>query len=765
MGDKKPDKEKKAKVTIDNGKIVSTPKWGKIDHATQSGKIVGNGSAMNEMFAIHGDDPGEKSGFKLEHHFINSDNEMVVHEGGLLAAEEALLGSRGGTNASSEEKKAAARHLLKHMRAHDIKPADGLEDLAKSIGPEDGDDDGTSVKTKAESDGNQDDDDEHDGNEEPDAEKKSKKKPKKEKDDMEEEDCEKDRSGEDDDETPEERDDRDPKKPQKSSKKKKPKKDEGGELESAADDDEDGEDNDQSGDGDDDKSKKKDKPADDGDEEDADGDEGKNKKKPKGKKSVTKGFVKMEDAYFADASSIGSLLKQAGFPHKFDADTDTFTIHYGCTVVGAEYMPSDAGLRVKDIFGQKAGNAPEFRPTEDELKIINGGSYANKPYQAHDLKVFYTYAADTKVDRHFEHFDKAALKDMADMAPGSPMLMDHNYYNSDGVFGKIFDAKVVQGKSASRLVTKFYMMDKPKFADIIDGFESGINNKLSVGIRMDRKNYICDICKEPMVQKTGDGMYDYKWCGHMPGMEGKDGSPVTMTIKRVKDFLEKSRVTVPAQPAAAVKNVSMTEAAAKMAESIGVSKALQNVIQSALIETENQENSERPKISPDDQSGESTVDETQKEQGQQDAAELISKLVGTFESTMQNMLKATAESLGLVLQAQNESAKQIEAGLATLISLQEKALEQKSVDDEKLAKWKEVVELSAENNRKTLEVALLAHKDIAAKCGIMVGRSVQEVGKQVSASVLMTQTRNEAEASKKVGTDEYYKDLAAQFRG
>lgn len=265
-----------------------------------------------------------------------------------------------------------------------------------------------------------------------------------------------------------------------------------------------------------------------------------------------------------------TIIKECGFPHAYHAASDTFELHYGAQFRSPHDQNSAELLGLtKAAFGSKVGNGPNFLPTDEEMEKIL--SLAGSVYPKEAFKVYYATAADQNVDRHFEHFHTKALESMAVLSYDQPFMMDHNHYRSEGVVGKIFDAKVTSSKGqGKRLVLKTYMLNKPLFEPIMDGIESGINNKVSVGVRLRRKDYTCDVCKKPMFVNKNGG---YDFCGHLPGMD-LDSGPVTATIQDIIDFLEFSRVTAPAQREVGFKNYNAELAHKRLIKSFQLSDSL-----------------------------------------------------------------------------------------------------------------------------------------------------------------------------------------------
>ena len=388
--------------------------------------------------------------------------------------------------------------------------------------------------------------------------------------------------------------------------------------------------------------------------------------------------------------TIDVLFKEIGFPHILNQDTNTLTIHYGMSASGnASRTAPDAGsVGKKDAFSRRAGGNSDFRPTAKEHTEIL--ALTNKYYPPEKLKVFYADGSDSATDRHNEHFGNKAQANQAKQGYNQPMLQDHNYYRSEGVFGKIFGGKVSKREDGVKYVRfKFFMLDTPKNQDIIEGFESGVNNKLSVGVRVPLKSYLCDICKGPVYKKNNDpnSWSGYTWCGHYAGMEMDDGTVCTCTIDDISDFLECSRVTVPAQKNAAVQggtDDSGTEASPDQ------KMFLQKTVTAA------QQNTEVAKISVVDLNGETEMPGTGTKKVDEKPDETVAK----------NTVDASAVFDGESLKALNalvEAQTTQQKDLSELVSSLKAATEENVAAKAELDKRFEAIESEKAEFKKTLD--------------------------------------------------------------
>lgn len=184
-------------------------------------------------------------------------------------------------------------------------------------------------------------------------------------------------------------------------------------------------------------------------------------------------------------------------------------------------------------------NRDDYRPSPEQLEKIN--SMTLRELDANEVYVFELNSADMEVDRSYEHFSKKAIDDMAAMAPGTPVFLDHDW-SVKSVVGKVFDAKNKKG-----VLTEWAYF--PKTADteaIIENVFNGTINKLSVGFAVDFDQMTCDSCSK--------SIFDYE-CDHYPGQKDKSGKEVTVSINRVKELYERSFVGVPCQRGTSVKGI------------------------------------------------------------------------------------------------------------------------------------------------------------------------------------------------------------------
>lgn len=192
-------------------------------------------------------------------------------------------------------------------------------------------------------------------------------------------------------------------------------------------------------------------------------------------------------------------------------------------------------VATKGAKGKSKGE--DYFPTPEELALIN--KYTNVDFAKEEVMVFSLVSADQNVDRAGDQFTSKGLKDMADMSPDKPYLMNHDW-EIGSVMGKIFDAKVAN----KQLQQKVYVPIRENTKDFIQGMLDGLYNKVSVGFAMNPKDYVCSSCQKSLYSME---------CSHYPGGKDKEGKPIIGIIRGVKDYFEISNVAVPCQPAAGIR--------------------------------------------------------------------------------------------------------------------------------------------------------------------------------------------------------------------
>ena len=177
-------------------------------------------------------------------------------------------------------------------------------------------------------------------------------------------------------------------------------------------------------------------------------------------------------------------------------------------------------------------------PAAGEMPLIN--AQALREMKTEEVFAFRVAAADTKVDRDFEHFSKDCLEKLAGLYVGKTMIADHRWSSTSQV-ARVYAAAVETGEDGvSRLILSCYMLRSEATQPVIDAIEAGINREVSVGVAV--QSAICSIC-------GSDKAHGY--CEHRPGRE-YDGKLCTVELRDPVDAYEVSFVAVPAQREAGV---------------------------------------------------------------------------------------------------------------------------------------------------------------------------------------------------------------------
>lgn len=173
--------------------------------------------------------------------------------------------------------------------------------------------------------------------------------------------------------------------------------------------------------------------------------------------------------------------------------------------------------------------------TDADLELIN--RFTRKEYTADELYVFEMRAADTRIDRDFECFDRAALEKMSELYVGKTVICDHapSTYNQ---CARIFKGRVQDtGNGEAELILTAYLSLEGN-DELIGKLDSGIVKEVSVGCAVRKRS--CSICGK-----------EFGNCGHRKGRTYGD-KLCSHVLSDVTDVYEVSFCAVPAQPAAGV---------------------------------------------------------------------------------------------------------------------------------------------------------------------------------------------------------------------
>jgi len=173
--------------------------------------------------------------------------------------------------------------------------------------------------------------------------------------------------------------------------------------------------------------------------------------------------------------------------------------------------------------------------TNADLELIN--SFTRKEYTADELYVFEMRAADTRIDRDYERFDRTALEKMAELYVGTTVICDHapSTYNQ---CARIFRGRVQETDDGETELILTAYLPREGNDELISRLDSGIVKEVSVGCAVRKRS--CSICGK-----------EFGNCGHRKGRTYGD-KLCSFVLSDIADVYEVSFVAVPAQPAAGV---------------------------------------------------------------------------------------------------------------------------------------------------------------------------------------------------------------------
>ena len=177
-------------------------------------------------------------------------------------------------------------------------------------------------------------------------------------------------------------------------------------------------------------------------------------------------------------------------------------------------------------------------PAAGEMTLINAQTL--RELKAEEVFVFRVAAADTQVDRDFEHFSKDCLEKLAELYVGKTFITDHRWISGNQVARVYAGAVETAENGVSRLILSCYMLRSEATQPIIDAIEAGINREVSVGVAV--RSAICSIC-------GADKAHAY--CEHRPG-KAYNETLCTVELRDPLEAYEVSFVAVPAQREAGV---------------------------------------------------------------------------------------------------------------------------------------------------------------------------------------------------------------------
>lgn len=167
-----------------------------------------------------------------------------------------------------------------------------------------------------------------------------------------------------------------------------------------------------------------------------------------------------------------------------------------------------------------------------ELGLINKQSL--RPLSEEEVYAFRFVAANTEVDRDYEHFSKKSLEKLAKLFVGRPVLRDHQW-SADAQTARIYAGAVEPVGEEARLILRAYMLRSAQTEGTVAAIEAGILREVSVGCAVNRA--VCSICGSDKSKV---------FCTHQRGVE-YNGKLCTVELDDPTDAYECSLVAVPSQ--------------------------------------------------------------------------------------------------------------------------------------------------------------------------------------------------------------------------
>ena len=191
----------------------------------------------------------------------------------------------------------------------------------------------------------------------------------------------------------------------------------------------------------------------------------------------------------------------------------------------------------------KGGEADGAINPSDELSAVN--EFARCSLKAEEVYTFCVLLCDNDVDRDFERFSEATLRELGELFVGATGICDHDW-RSDNQVARIYRTELVTDENRKNALGEpyvylkgyAYMLKTEANAEIIAAIDGGIKRETSVGCAVAKS--ICSICGEEM------GV-----CNHIKGKE-YGGKLCYASLEGAVDAYEWSFVAVPAQKNAGV---------------------------------------------------------------------------------------------------------------------------------------------------------------------------------------------------------------------
>lgn len=186
---------------------------------------------------------------------------------------------------------------------------------------------------------------------------------------------------------------------------------------------------------------------------------------------------------------------------------------------------------------EKSTEIRESELSDDELTVIN--TMTMTEVAKDDVFTFKAILCDNQIDRDNEAFSDEALKQLADLFLGKPVIKDH-IPTANNQIARIYRTEVERDSLDARLTAYCYMMRTAGNADLIKEIQGGIKKEGSVGCAIGSRT--CSICGADLMKSQ---------CRHIPGKSYK-GKTCYSVLSDALDAYEFSLVAVPAQRNAGV---------------------------------------------------------------------------------------------------------------------------------------------------------------------------------------------------------------------
>ena len=187
-----------------------------------------------------------------------------------------------------------------------------------------------------------------------------------------------------------------------------------------------------------------------------------------------------------------------------------------------------------------------------DIALIN--KYSVKELSPEEVYCFSVVLCDNEVDRDFERFTTATLRELAPMFEGKTGISDHRW-SAEKQVARVYRTEVVETTEKNslkeplvQLVGSAYMLNNEANKSLIESIDGGITKEVSVGCRVKKCN--CSICGLPL-------KFDWRtWTeqcetGHIKS-ETYDGKMCVGNLEGAEEAYEFSFVAVPAQRGAGV---------------------------------------------------------------------------------------------------------------------------------------------------------------------------------------------------------------------